>query len=196
MSKADIAIKTGLELKKQGVRYVLGAKAKPPSVPKFLDCSGFVRYCLLSAGVKIPDGTYAQFNSSMPIELKDLKVGDLGFLQKPTDKGTNHVGIYVGKGNWMHCNYSRNGITVEPTKMFNKYPRRYLPLFAGEKGEKPMIEVTDKERGYGEDAIKYLAEQKVITNPDKHIANLRIDASNWALWVAQANILRGMKANG
>ena len=59
-----------------------------------------------------------------------------------------------------------------------------------------MIEVTDKERGYGEDAIKYLAEQKVITNPDKHIANLRIDASSWALWVAQANILRGMKSNG
>ena len=37
MSKADIAIKTGLELKKQGVRYDLGAKAKPPSIPKFLD---------------------------------------------------------------------------------------------------------------------------------------------------------------
>lgn len=188
MTKAQKAIDAGMMLKSKGVKYKLGAKAMPPKIPALLDCSGFIVYCFKVAGVSIPDGTYYQFYSTAPVDISKIKVGDLGFLQDPSAKGTNHVGIYVGKGNWMHCNYSRNGITVEPTKMFNKHIRRCPTLFDNEKETKIMIEVTDKERGYAEAAIKHLYALGLISNPDKHISDLNADPSNWALWVVQSNI--------
>lgn len=136
-------IETGKMLKSKNVRYELGAKAVPPNIPKFLDCSGFVRYCFLAAGIKVPDGTYHQFNASIPISVNELKVGDIGFLQLPTDKGINHIGIYMGNSQWMHCNYSRNGITIEKTNMF-KYIRRFKGVKEDYKVENTKINVDGK----------------------------------------------------
>ena len=136
-------IETGKMLKSKGVKYELGAKAVPPNIPTKLDCSGFVRYCFLSAGVFIPDGTYHQFNASLPVD--KVRVGDVGFLQLPTQKGINHVGIYVGDGLWMHCNYSRNGITIEKTNMF-KYVRRFRGTEEEYDVEKATIVVNGKEK--------------------------------------------------
>ena len=187
MSKADIAIKTGKMLRSKGVKYRLGAKALPPVIPTHLDCSGFVRYCFRAAGINIPDGTYRQYHSSKEITAKDLKVGDIGFIQHPSTKGTNHIGIYVGRGNWMHCNFSRNGITIEPTKMFDKHLRRfYIP----EEAKKPMIEVSERERSHAETAINELAKAGVISSPTVHINNLKTDPSTWALWVTMASLAR------
>lgn len=117
-------IETGKKLKEAGVKYELGAKAMPPSIPSVLDCSGFVRYCFAAGGAKVPDGTYYQFLGSKKVE--ELKIGDVGFRYSPSElkRGTiNHVGIYVGEGLWMHCNYSRNGVTIEKTDFFKHYRR-------------------------------------------------------------------------
>ena len=136
-------IETGKMLKSKGVKYELGAKAVPPNIPTKLDCSGFVRYCYLSAGVFIPDGTYHQFNASLPVD--KVRVGDVGFLQLPTQKGINHVGIYVGDGLWMHCNYSRNGITIEKTNMF-KYIRRFRGVEEEYDVEKATMSINGKDK--------------------------------------------------
>ena len=136
-------IETGKMLKSKGVKYELGAKAVPPNIPTKLDCSGFVRYCFLSAGVFIPDGTYHQFNASLPVD--KVRVGDVGFLQLPTQKGINHIGIYLGDGLWMHCNYSRNGITIEKTNMF-KYIRRFRGVEEEYDVEKANMSINGKDK--------------------------------------------------
>jgi cell wall associated hydrolase len=135
MNKREKIVQTAKMLKGKEVTYKLGAKAIPPSIPKSLDCSGFVRYCYLSAGVNIPDGTYHQFENSIPINRENLLPGDIGIMENPSNLGkrTNHIGIYLGLGYWIHCNYSRNGITIEKTDIF-KYARRFKEL--GEKGKK------------------------------------------------------------
>lgn len=126
MNKREKIVQTAKMLKGKEVTYKLGAKAIPPSIPKSLDCSGFVRYCYLSAGVNIPDGTYHQFENSIPINRENLLPGDIGIMENPSNLGkrTNHIGIYLGGGYWIHCNYSRNGITIEKTDIF-KYARRF-----------------------------------------------------------------------
>lgn len=131
MQKRQKIIETGKKLKLKGVRYKLGAKAIPPQIPTYLDCSGFVRYCYLSAGLRIPDGTYYQWQESEPV--KNLQVGDIGIMHDPAKlcKKVNHIGIYVGNGEWMHCNYSRNGITIEKTDIF-KHHRRFKNVDFGE----------------------------------------------------------------
>lgn len=191
MSKVNQIIDTGKMLRSKGVKYRLGAKALPPVIPSHLDCSGFVRYCFRAAGINIPDGTYRQYHFSKEITAKDLKVGDIGFIQHPSTAGTNHIGIYVGGKQWMHCNFSRNGITIEATKMFDKHLRRIeIPEEAKMTETTRRIVVSDKERGYAETAIQDLADAKLIGSPAVHLNNLKTDPSNWAIWVAMASIAR------
>lgn len=161
-------IETGKMLKEKGVRYKLGAKSLPPNIPLFLDCSGFVRYCFRAAGVKIPDGTYYQFNASKKIKEDELKAGDVGFLYSPSELGgrINHVGIYIGDGYWMHCNYSRNGITIERAKIF-KHLRRFdmgvdIKTAQKERRNKIMVKVklngeVKEVNGFEEKNINYVS---------------------------------------
>lgn len=145
MKTIDKLIVIGGVLRSNGVKYKLGAKEVPPTIPKELDCSGFVRYCFLYAGIKIPDGTYYQFHASKPIKGK-IKKGDVGFLQLPSEKGINHIGIYIGNGNWMHCNYKANGISIEPTNMF-KHIRRFEGLNEEEyKVEKSIVRINGEDK--------------------------------------------------
>lgn len=158
-------VEEGRKLKKSGVKYKLGAKATPPIIPEFLDCSGFVRYCFRAANIKIPDGTYYQFLASKKIEEKELRIGDVGFLYSPSElkKGTiNHVGIYIGDGTWMHCNYSRNGITIENTKMFRHFRRFDIDESVSERKKMIMIKVkidgqVKEVRGFEEKNINYVS---------------------------------------
>lgn len=108
--------------------YKLGAKYynynNNINKPKLLDCSGFVVWCYRQAGFTVPDGTYMQWQESEPVSLNNIQIGDIGILKEGGVGTYNHVGIYAGNGQWIHCNYSRNGVTLEKTNIF-KYPRRF-----------------------------------------------------------------------
>lgn len=186
------AIETGLMLKSKGVKYKLGAKAMPPTIPTHLDCSGFVRYCYKVGGATISDGTYYQFNQSEKVD--KLQIGDLGFLQLPADKGTNHIGIYLGDGTWMHCNYSRNGITVEKTNMF-KHHRRIKGITYKTEEVEEMAKATEKEKGYGKMAIENLAKNKIINSPESHLQDLDGYMPAWKVWVVLNNIYEALKGD-
>lgn len=178
-------ISTGKMLQSKKVKYRLGAKVIPPTIPSHLDCSGFVRYCYLAAGMKVPDGTYYQFAASE--EIKDLQPGDIGFLQLPSAPGTNHIGIYIGDNLWMHCNYSRNGITIEKTNMF-KYHRRFKGVIYKTEGGSNMVPVTDKELDYGIAAIERLADLKLLNSPNRHVEILKEHPEMWSVWVMLAKL--------
>lgn len=189
-------IEAALMLQSKNVKYKLGAKSTPPTIPKILDCSGFVRYCYKYAGVDVKDGTYYQWETSNSIKASDLRLGDLGFKQPPDSPGVNHIGIYAGDGKWLHCNFTRNGITLEKTNIF-PYARRFKGISFTNKIEEdddmPRIEVKPKELEYGINAIKRLSELGMLGKPDVHIANLKTDPSTWALWVVQVNIAEKME---
>lgn len=72
---------------------------------------------------------------SESISKNDLQIGDIGIMKDPATLGkkVNHVGIYVGNGEWMHCNYSRNEITIEKTNIF-KHHRRFKNVEFREEG--------------------------------------------------------------
>lgn len=119
--------------------YKMGAKwhnyNNDPTKPKLLDCSGFVVWAYKMAGFNVPDGTYHQWQNSMEIPKNQLKVGDIGIKEFNGVGMYNHVGIYAGNGLWIHCNFSRNGVTIEKTNVF-KYYRRFTNLIFED--DKPM----------------------------------------------------------
>ncbi|MEI7542490.1 MAG: C40 family peptidase [bacterium] len=65
------------------------------------DCSGFTQYVYSKAGIDIPRRAIEQYQASRKIEEALLKKGDLVFFNS-RGYGVNHVGIYSGKGKFIH----------------------------------------------------------------------------------------------
>ncbi|MFN7064725.1 MAG: C40 family peptidase [Aquificaceae bacterium] len=76
-----------------------------------MDCSAFVQRVFEINGIGLPRTTEEQARSGVPIDLSELKPGDLLFFTT-YKKGPSHVGIYIGNGKMVHASESR-GITVD-----------------------------------------------------------------------------------
>lgn len=78
------------------------------------DCSGLVQYVLLQSGVKkLPRSSLEMYQSSSPIEVENLVVGDLLFFQTNGASQINHVGIYVGEGRFIHAPSTGNFVRLD-----------------------------------------------------------------------------------
>jgi cell wall-associated NlpC family hydrolase len=105
-----------------GTPYVYGGNTKSGT-----DCSGFVSSVYMEKErMSIPRTTKDEFNIGKTVNKSSLIVGDLVFFGKQGDtKNVNHVGIYVGGGNFIHASTSL-GVTVTP--LSDSY---WQPLYLG-----------------------------------------------------------------
>jgi cell wall-associated NlpC family hydrolase len=87
-----------------GVRYVYGGMS-----PRGFDCSGLVAYVYRHFGIKLPHYTVALYRRGRNLHVRRLRPGDLVFFQ-----GMNHVGLYVGRGRFIHAPRSGTRVRVEP----------------------------------------------------------------------------------
>lgn len=153
--------------------YKLGAKYythnNDPKKPKYLDCSGFVVWCYKMSGFNVADGTYMQWQTSESVLEKELKIGDIGIMKENGTGTYNHVGIYAGDGYWIHCNYSRNGVTLEKTNIF-KYPRRFINVV------------------FEEDHIINREKEKIIKKGDKMPRIIEIESGGKIPTVTSINV--------
>ncbi|MEE9325792.1 MAG: C40 family peptidase [Cocleimonas sp.] len=86
------------------------------------DCSGLVQYAYKSANIKLPRTAAQQYRSTKRIPMSRLKTGDLIFFKtRRTRAQINHVGIYLGGGNFIHA--PSRGKRVSVSKL-DKYWRR------------------------------------------------------------------------
>lgn len=67
-----------------------------------MDCSGFVRAVYNLCGVNIPRTSREQYGTGENVARDDLQDGDLVFFGASPEQ-INHVGIYVGKGKFVHA---------------------------------------------------------------------------------------------
>ena len=80
-----------------GVKYVWGG-----NTPKGFDCSGFVKYVYGHFDLSIERVASSQAKQGTAVSKANLKAGDLVFFD--TNGGhnkVNHVGIYIGDGNFI-----------------------------------------------------------------------------------------------
>ncbi|MEA4890757.1 MAG: NlpC/P60 family protein [Clostridiaceae bacterium] len=92
--------------------------------PFGLDCSGFVAWVYVNAGVpagKIADvfgtNTSDQWKYSVPVSWNEAQIGDLAFFAVPGTSKYNHVGVVVsidstGHYQVAHCASSRNDVVI------------------------------------------------------------------------------------
>lgn len=92
--------------------------------PFGLDCSGFVSWCYIQLGHtkqemidSIGNGTWNQWEKSSPISKRDVRLGDVAFINKYPGSNGNHIGICVGfleSGEPLiaHCSNTMNCVVV------------------------------------------------------------------------------------
>ena len=86
-----------------GTPYVYGATG-----PDTFDCSGFTSYVYANAaGINITRTTYSQMGVGTPVSYDQLQPGDLVFTY-----GGDHVGIYVGGGQYIHAPQPDDSVKV------------------------------------------------------------------------------------
>lgn len=96
----------------RGVKYSIGGMSK-----KGVDCSGFVQLAFKEKLHKnIPRSTELMSTTGKQISSKNLRPGDLVFFK--TGWKVRHVGIYMGKGEFIHASSSRG---VIKSKLNNPY---------------------------------------------------------------------------
>jgi len=90
-----------------GTPYLPGGTTKNGA-----DCSGFVSSVYMEKErMYIPRSTTEEYKMGKDVTGDDLIIGDLVFFGN--GKKVNHVGIYVGRGNFIHASTS-NGVMVSP----------------------------------------------------------------------------------
>jgi cell wall-associated NlpC family hydrolase len=70
--------------------------------PAGFDCSGLVHYAHRRAGIEVPRTTGGQRRQARPVQMSDLRPGDVLFFQLDGKK-VSHVGIYAGGGDFIHA---------------------------------------------------------------------------------------------
>jgi LysM repeat protein len=89
-AKANAILATGM--KQLGTPYVFGGEK--PGVS--FDCSGFVKYAFNQNGFNLLHSAALMSQMGTPINKKDLRKGDLVFLEGTYKSGVSHVAIYMG----------------------------------------------------------------------------------------------------
>jgi len=97
-----------------GVRYVYGGTSPRSG----FDCSGFTRFVYSHFGISLPHYSGAQFDRGRRVSRAGLRPGDLVFFD-----GLGHVGIYVGRGRFIHAPHTGTDVEIDPLNGW--YSSRY-----------------------------------------------------------------------
>jgi cell wall-associated NlpC family hydrolase len=71
------------------------------------DCSGFTRFVYAHFGITLPHYSGAQFALGRRVPRAALRPGDLLFFD-----GLGHVGLYVGKGRFIHAPHTGTRVSI------------------------------------------------------------------------------------
>ncbi|PTQ53886.1 MAG: Cell wall-associated hydrolases (invasion-associated proteins) [Hydrogenibacillus schlegelii] len=85
-----------------GVPYRFGATYDRDGSGAF-DCSAFVERAYADVGIDIPRTTAKQAAFGRPVAKSQLLIGDLVFFTTRKDRKMNHVGLYLGRGRFIHA---------------------------------------------------------------------------------------------
>lgn len=100
----------------QGVPYRLGGTSRAG-----VDCSGFTQLTFRDRfNLNLPRTTGAQARQGVPVTHATLEPGDLLFFK--TASKVRHVGIYMGRGEFLHASTSR-GVMI--SRLSNPYWQRH-----------------------------------------------------------------------
>ncbi|NFF82883.1 glycoside hydrolase [Clostridium botulinum] len=104
-----------------GIPYLWGG-----TTPEGFDCSGLMQYVFNSQGIEIPRVSQDQQSFAEPINLSELKPGDLVFNKS---SNSTHVGLYIGDDKYLHAPHTGDVVKISTLSTSNmKYAGRILKV--------------------------------------------------------------------
>lgn len=96
--------------------------------PTAFDCSGFTKYVYKENGMTLPRYSGHQAKVGMKISYDELQKGDLVFFdtEKKYTQRVNHVGIYIGDGQFIHASSAKKKVIITSFKKKRFYKNRFL----------------------------------------------------------------------
>lgn len=98
-----------------------GGRTEADVIAGRFDCSSFVHYCYVSAGIQLGDRasvvTFSLVNMGQKVDASEMRRGDLIFFDTYTVDG--HIGIYLGDNKFLHDGTS-TGVTVSELSGYYK----------------------------------------------------------------------------
>jgi len=91
-----------------GVKYRWGGNSRREG----FDCSGFTKFAYKNANITIPRVSREQSRASRTLRRQDLRPGDMIFF-KTSGRVVNHVGIYIGNGQFIHAASGGGKVTID-----------------------------------------------------------------------------------
>jgi hypothetical protein len=89
------------------------------------DCSGLTMVVYQLNGLKLPRSSRQQYRAGIPIGRDELMQGDLVFFATSGSRRISHVGIYVGKGRFIHA--PGRGKKIRTDRLARRYYKaRYM----------------------------------------------------------------------
>ena len=90
-----------------GVKYQWGGSTPQTG----FDCSGYVSYVFAQNGISLPRISRDQYTVGTKVAFENLQRGDLVFFSFAGNGVVDHVGIYLGDGQFINASSSK-GVTV------------------------------------------------------------------------------------
>jgi len=90
-----------------GSRYKYGAIG-----PYQYDCSGFTQYVFLREGIRLPRVSKQQAQVGTFVPPHQIVRGDLIFFDSKSSSEISHVGLYLGRGEFIHASSSKGRVTI------------------------------------------------------------------------------------
>ena len=94
-----------------GVPYLWGG-----TTPSGFDCSGFMQYIYAKENISLPRTSQEQQKAIEPIDIKDVKPGDLVFNK---ENDSTHVGMYLGNDKYIHAPHTGDVVKISTLSTSN-----------------------------------------------------------------------------
>ncbi len=104
-----------------GVPYLFGG-----TTDRGFDCSGLTGAVYQLNGLRLPRSSQAQFEAGRGVDLNEARPGDLVFFATTGGNHVSHVGLYLGRGAFLHAPRPGQGIRQDDLK-----DRYYQKAFLG-----------------------------------------------------------------
>jgi len=90
-----------------GTDYQYGATG-----PYQYDCSSFTKHVFAKQGINLPRVSRDQAQRGQFVTANQLQKGDLIFFDSKKSAKVSHVGIYLGRGDFIHASSAKDKVTI------------------------------------------------------------------------------------